>query len=78
MGHVVSENGISVDPERAKAIVNMNAPHDRKSLERFLGMITYVSRFVPNASNLTAPLRSLLKKDIEFLWSFEHDRAFEK
>lgn len=78
LGHCINKNGISIDNDRAKAIVEMENPTDKKSLERFLGVVTYVSRFLPNISNVTAPLRSLLKKNVEFAWSYEHTESFNK
>lgn len=78
IGHKINEFGVSIDDNKVKAIVHMPPPSDRKALERFLGLVNYVSKFVPNVSNLTAPLRSLLKKDVDFIWSHEHTNAFNK
>ena len=41
-------------------------------------MVTYLTRFAPNLATLTAPLRNLLKKDVEFVWNESHDEAFPK
>ena len=56
----------------------MDAPKDRLELETLLGMVTYLTRFAPNLATLTAPLRNLLKKDVEFVWNESHDEAFQK
>lgn len=40
-------------------------------------MINYVARFIPNVSEVTAPLRQLIKKDVPFLWSKEQDKAYK-
>ena len=77
LGHVIAANGVSPDPEKVNAIIAMEHPTDKKSLLRFIGMLTYVSKFVPNFSDLTAPLRNLLKKDVSWLWSVSHESAFQ-
>jgi len=77
LGHKLSKDGISLDENKLTAIANMKAPHDKKSLERFLGLINYVSKFIPNVSDKTAPLRAILKKHADFQWSHEQQTAFD-
>lgn len=78
LGHIISKDGITLDDSRIKAIVSMKSPKDRKELERFLGVINYVSKFIPNFQNLFSPLRSLLKKDVNFIWLEQHERVFNE
>jgi len=78
LGHVLSANGLKPDETKVKAIVDMPAPQDRAGLLRFLGMTTYLSKFIPNYSVLTEPLRCLLKKDIAWHWSPELDEAVHR
>ena len=61
-GHKISANGVEADPAKITAILSMPEPTSKKELQRFLGMITYLGKFIPNLSNLTAPLRSLHEK----------------
>ena len=69
LGHTISAEGIRPDVKKVSAIIDMLAPTNVKELQRFLGMITYLGKFIPNLSKETAPLRKLLEKDIE--WSFD-------
>lgn len=78
LGHIISKDGITLDDSRIKAIVSMKSPKNRKELERFLGVINYVSKFIPNFQNLFSPLRSLLKKDVNFVWLEQHERVFNE
>jgi hypothetical protein len=78
MGVKISACGIQPDENKVKAILEMPTPQCKKDLQRFLGMVTYLSRFVPNFSNHTENLRQLLRKDAVWQWSFEHDAALEK
>lgn len=77
MGHVISGAGISPENSKINAITQIPKPQNKQELQRLLGMITYVSKFINNFSSATSVLRNLLKKDVEFLWQPEHDKAFE-
>ena len=67
LGHIITAEGVKSDPDKVKAIVEMETPQTKVELQRFLGMINYLGKFVPNLSEKTAPLRELLKKDIDFV-----------
>ena len=66
MGHIVSDQGLKPDPDKIKAIINMPTPQDKEGVRRFLGLIQYLSKFIPNLSDLDASLRILLKSNVEF------------
>ena len=76
IGHLLSNTGVHPDPEKIKAITQMPQPADVKSLQRFLGMVNYLSKFIQLQSTLTATLRELLHKDVEFRWEENHTKAF--
>lgn len=78
MGEVVSELGFSPDPDKISAIHNMPTPSCKQDLQRLLGMINYLAKYIPNMSELTASLRSLLKSDVPWTWFPEHDTALTK
>lgn len=75
-GHIFSKKGIKIDPDRIKAIVELKSPKNKKELQIILGMINYLRRFVPGLAEMAAPLQTLLKKDIEWLWTSIHENAF--
>ena len=78
MGEVVSELGFSPDPDKISAIYNMPTPSCKQDLQRLLGMINYLAKYIPNMSELTASLRSLLKSDVPWTWFPEHGTALTK
>lgn len=78
VGHEYSRYGMSPDVSKVNAIQHMKAPVDRKELERFLGMTNYLSKFIPNYSTITTPLRELLRKDVVFRWDCHQDKAFNQ
>ena len=78
LGNIVSAKGFTPDPEKIKAIVEMPLPKSKQYLQRLLGMVNYLSQYIPNMSEITAPLRTLLKKDIQWSWHNEHQKALER
>lgn len=78
MGNIVTADGLKPDTRKVDAIVNMPKPSDVASLRRLLGMVKYLSQYIPNESSITAPLRDLLKQGVEWQWQPEHDEALEK
>ena len=77
-GHVISSDGLKPDPEKVKAITEMPPPTDKKELQTLLGMITYLSRFAPQLSEITKPMRDLLKDETEFIWDVQQNSALQR
>ena len=75
-GFVFSSNGISADPQKVIAIKNAPSPRSVKDVRTFLGMATYCVKFIRNFSDLTQPLRDLTKKNASFVWTAQHEAAF--
>jgi hypothetical protein len=79
MGHELTKFGLRPDQQKIKAIVEMPPPADRLALMRLLGMAVFLAKFVPNFSEVTAKLRELLLKDVEFRWDeVTHGSALRK
>ena len=79
MGHQLTETGIRSDPRKVDALVKMPPPVDKQGVSRILGMATYLSRYISNFSEITSPLRELVKKDNEFVWDPTfHGKAFDE
>ena len=78
LGQLLTSESVKADPRKVSVIVDMPAPENKSVLQRFLGMVTYLGKFVPNLSEVSAPLRELLKKDLA--WSFDtpHQQAFQE
>jgi len=60
VGHVLSKDGLKPDPNKTEAIANMPCPKNKEELQRFLGMLTYLGKFIPNLSHVASPLRALI------------------
>ncbi|CAB4002610.1 Hypothetical predicted protein [Paramuricea clavata] len=61
-GIICNEEGIKRDPSKVSALKQMTKPRDRRELQTFLELATYMGPFIPNLSSITAPLREILKK----------------
>ena len=62
LGHVISEDGISVDPSKIQDVLNWKAPTSVPEIQSFLGLAGYYRRFVPDFSKIAKPLLSCSRK----------------
>lgn len=76
VGHVLSSDGIKPDPQKVEAIIAMQTLAKPKDLQKFLGIITYLSKFIPNMSQKSALFYHLLQKDAKWSWRKGEDDAF--
>ena len=77
LGHVITDKGVKPNPDKLKAVHEFPIPTSPKDIKSFLGFVSYYRRFIPDFSNIAKPLTNLLKKNVEFSWSNEHQLAFE-
>ena len=77
IGHTLSKEGLKPDPKKTRAINEMKEPKNVEELQRFLGMVTYVAKFIPNYSQVSAPLRQLLEKDVAWHWTENQQKSFD-
>ena len=78
LGHQVSESGVSVDPEKTKVVQNWPVPRNVSELRSFIGLCSYMRKFINGFSAICKPLHVLTQKDQKFLWNDECQDAFEK
>jgi hypothetical protein len=77
LGHVISRQGTSPDPDKISAVKNFPTPKSVEEVRRFVGLAGYYRRFIPNFSTIASPLTQLFKKDGVFLWTEDCQKAFE-
>eukprot|EP00253_Pinus_taeda_P003068 PITA_03068 len=77
-GHIISKDGIRIDPDRIQAILQVPHPRNIKELQAFLGKINFLRRFIPNLAELIRLLNNMLKKDAKVKWTVEAKQAFEE
>ena len=67
LGHQACGEGISADPDKVRAITEMQPPKDKTKLKSFLGMVNYLSKFSGRLAELERPLRELQKMTCEWV-----------
>jgi hypothetical protein len=77
LGHIVSHEGVKVDPINIKAMMDWMIPKTLKNLRGFLGLTGYCRKFVQNYGRVATPLMKLTKKDA-FSWTPEATQYFEQ
>ena len=76
--HNFTRHGVRPDESKIKAIQEVPSPSSKKDVESLLGTINYLAKFVSKVANITAPIRELLKKEVEFHWSHEQGKSFDE
>ena len=69
LGHIVSSEGIRVDPSKISAIVDWEPPKNVTEVRSFLGLAGYYRRFMNGFSMIATLMTRLLQKDVEFEWT---------
>lgn len=78
LGSIVSEKGIMPDPDKVAAVNKLPVPRNVADIRSFLGATGYFHEHIQGYADKSAPLRALLKKNVQFLWDKECQRAFEQ
>lgn len=77
LGFIVCRDGVKPDPDKVSAIRELAAPSNVREVRGLIGMCSYYRRFIPNFSEIAAPLIELTKKHARFRWSGECQTAFD-
>ncbi|KAL5578553.1 hypothetical protein UlMin_020254 [Ulmus minor] len=78
LGHVISKDGVAVDPAKIEAVSNWNQPRTASEVRSFLGLAGYYRRFVEGFSKIATPLTNLTRKDVKFQWNDACERSFQE
>ncbi|GJU31870.1 putative reverse transcriptase domain-containing protein [Tanacetum coccineum] len=78
LGHIVSADGIIMDPSKVEAITKWPRPTTVTEVRSFLGLAGYYRRFVEGFSRLALPLTQLMRKGEKFVWTDERQESFEE
>ena len=78
LGHVISGEGIAVDPTKVVTVTNWDAPTTVREIQSFLGLAGYYRRFIENFSKIAKPMTELLKKVTKFKWTEECEASFQE
>jgi hypothetical protein len=76
LGHVISQQGIAVDPKNVATVVEWKRPSIVSKIRSFLGLAGYYRRYVPNFSSIAKSLTRLLEKGVLFVWSSDCEVSY--
>ena len=77
MGHIFSSEGIKIDPDKVEAVKEMPRPADVEAVQRLNGFVNYLAKFLPKLADVMEPIRRLTRKDTDWIWAEEQEKAFE-
>ena len=78
LGHVVSSEGVAVDPSKVEAVLQWESPKSVTEVRSFVGLAGYYRRFIRGFSQIARPLTNLTKKDRPFVWTEQCEAAFQE
>jgi hypothetical protein len=78
LGHIVSTEGVKIDPSRVEAIQALAIPRSRKEVQSFLGKINFLRRFVSNFAEVVKIITTMLRKENKVRWTSESQNSFEQ
>ena len=73
--HILSAQGVSIDPEKVQAVTEFPTPKKAKNIRAFLGITGYYRRFTPDYSKTIEPLLELLRKSTKWRWETIHENT---
>ena len=78
LGHIISKDGIKIDPDRVSAILTVGEPKSKKEIQSFLGQVNFLRRFIPSFAEILMNITNMLRKGHEIKWTAEAKKSFKK
>jgi hypothetical protein len=78
LGHIIYDEGIFMDLEKVKAIMEWPVPKNAHEVRRFMGLVGYYWRFVEGFCKTVKPITTLQREGVRYEWTKECDISFIK
>ena len=78
LGYIIDHNGLHADPQKTSAIADFPAPTNITELQRFMGMVNQLGKFIPGLAEMTEPMRQLLRKESAWYWGPNQQKSFQQ
>ena len=76
VGHILARNEVKIDPEKTHVISQIPTPKSAHDIHIFLSCTNFFRKYIYHYNQITAPLSQLLRKEIDFKWTDDCDKAF--
>uniref|UniRef100_A0A670ZB52 Gypsy retrotransposon integrase-like protein 1 n=1 Tax=Pseudonaja textilis TaxID=8673 RepID=A0A670ZB52_PSETE len=77
LGHIISPEGIAMDPKKVEALCSWEAPRRVKDVQHLLGFTNYYQTFILDFAKVMDPITQLLRKKVPFVWGGLQQQAFD-
>ena len=78
LGHILTPEGLSADPQKIRKIFGFSEPQDKKQLQAFIGIVNYLSKFLPHLASIAACLTDLQSTTHTWRWTDTHKEEFNQ
>ena len=78
LGHIISKEGVVIDPKHVSAIETLTLPRNKKEIQAFLGKINFLRRSIPKYAKILKDITDMLRKDHEVKWTVSSRHAFDQ
>ena len=78
LAHRITKHGLGPDPQKVEAVLNMPVPEDVQDIQRFVGFVNYLSRYLPSLSDVLEPLRQLTRPEVPWHWTHAQQEALDQ
>jgi len=78
LGYVLSRDGLKMDKEKVKAILDWPIPTNVKEVQSFIGLCNYYRLFIKDFAKIANPIHKLTRKNVPFKWDKDQQKAFDK
>ena len=78
LGHIIEKEGVRPGKDNLRTIREFERPKNNRNVRQLLGKINFYYRYIENSCKLLEPLHNLLRKNVQFIWTEECERSFQK
>ena len=71
MGHIISKDGIRIDPYIVKDILKVEVLRNKREIQSFIGQVNFLRRFIPSFAEILRNVTNMLRKDYEIKYTIE-------
>ena len=76
LGHIISKEGINIDPIRVSSIKKIVIPRIKKVVQSFLGKVNLLKRFIINFAEIVKCVTNMLRNDNGIKWEVKANKYF--